>query len=220
MSRPSLPTRDPLANAANLERMLRDVRRHLEEDLARIDDERACVLFDTACQVLDGLITAFADYQQSSGLWRDGLETKPGGNMPVKEIMTEDVTVIAPDETVAAAAAKMAEEDMGFMPVCDGDEIVGALTDRDITVRCVAKGADANRTRVRDVMTSEIRYCFEDEDVEKTARLMRENQIRRIIVVNRDKKLVGVVALGDLARGQKGQSADVLESVSQAPPNN
>jgi len=143
-----------------------------------------------------------------------------GGKMAIKDIMTMEVTVIAPDDSIMAAAKKMADEDMGFIPVCDGERIVGALTDRDITVRCVAKGGDASRTRVRDVMTPEITYCYEDDDVEKTARLMRDKQIRRIIVVNRDKKLVGVVALGDLAREQQGQSADVLASVSEAPPNN
>jgi CBS domain-containing protein len=222
MREPTLPTRDPHAHATNVERMLRDVRDHLDEDLGKIDDDAARVLFDTAREVLDGLITSFEGYEQTSGVWRDGLETKIGGKeeMPVKDMMTTDVTVIGPDETVAAAAAKMAQEDIGFLPVCDGERVIGAITDRDITVRGVAVGCDVKRTRVRDVMTADITYCFEDDDVEKTAHLMRQNQIRRIIVVDRDKKLVGVVALGDLARQQQGQSADVLEAVSEAPPNN
>jgi CBS domain-containing protein len=222
MREPSLPTRDPHAHATNVERMLRDLRQHLDEDLGKIDDDAARVLFDTAREVLDGLITSFEDFERDSGMWRDGIETTNGGTeeMSVKDMMTHDVTVIGPDETIASAAARMAQEDIGFLPVCDGERIVGAVTDRDITVRGVAAGCDVKRTRVRDVMTSDITYCFEDDDVEKTAHLMRENQIRRIIVVNRDKKLVGVVALGDLARQQQGQSADVLEAVSEAPPNN
>jgi CBS domain-containing protein len=203
--------------------MLRDVREHLDEDLGKIEDDAAArILFDTAREVLEGLITSFEDYEQTSGVWRDGIDTTIGGReeMSVKDMMTRDVTVIGPDETIAAAAAKLAQEDIGFLPVCDGERIVGAITDRDITIRGVAKGCDVKRTRVRDIMTSDITYCFEDDDVEKTAHLMREKQIRRIIVVNRDKKLVGVVALGDLARQQQGQSADVLEAVSEAPPNN
>lgn len=221
MRTPSLPTRDPLAHAINVERMLRQVRQHLDEDLGKIDDERARLLFDTARQVLDGLLVSFEGYQQAEGLWRDGLETTPGRSeeMPVKDLMTPDVTVIGPGESLAAAAKKMAEQDIGFLPVCDGERVVGAITDRDITIRGVAEGCDVQRTSVRDVMTPDIKYCFEDDDIEKTAHLMRENQIRRIIVVNRDKKLVGVVALGDLARQQQGQSADVLEAVSDAPPN-
>jgi CBS domain-containing protein len=223
MRQPTLPTRDPHAHAANVERMLRDVREHLDEDLEKIDDDAAArILFDTAREVLDGLITSFEDYQQASGEWRDGIDTTIRGKeqMSVKDMMTHEVTVIGPDETIATAAQKMAQEDIGFLPVCDGERIVGAITDRDITVRGVAQGCDVERARVRDVMTSDITYCFEDDDVEKTARLMREHQVRRIVVVNRDKKLVGVVALGDLARQQQGQSADVLEAVSEAPPNN
>jgi CBS domain-containing protein len=139
--------------------------------------------------------------------------------MPIKDLMTRGVEVIRPDEPVAVAAQKMAERDIGFLPVHDGERLLGALTDRDITVRATARGLDPNKTQVMDIMTKEVTYCYEDEDIERTAQLMKEHQLRRVLVVDRTKKLVGVVALGDLAQEQLGRSADVLESVSQAPPN-
>jgi CBS domain-containing protein len=230
--RPNEATKNPIQHAAHIERMLRDVRQHLDEDLTRVDDERACVLFDTARQVLDGLVTSFEDYARSAaGLWRDGMSEPAGGaplarnqqeggvDMTIKEMMTGNVIVIAPDAPLTEAADKMARRGVGFLPVCDGDRIVGTITDRDITVRAVAAGLDASQTAVSDVMTSDIAYCYEDDQVEKTARLMKERQIRRVIVVDRNKRLVGVVALGDLAREQADRSGDVLEAVSEAAPN-
>jgi CBS domain-containing protein len=139
--------------------------------------------------------------------------------MAIKDLMTHGVEAVKPDETVAAAATKMAERDIGFLAVCDGERLVGALTDRDITVRAVARGLDPNQTAVSDIMSGEVTWCFDDEDIERTAQLMKEKQLRRVVVVDRDTRLVGVVSLGDLARQQEGQSADVLESVSAAPPN-
>jgi CBS domain-containing protein len=113
--------------------------------------------------------------------------------------MTLHVEVIHPDATLHEAAEKMKSLDVGPIPVCDGDRLVGMVTDRDITVRATAEGRDPNTTRVRDVMTPDIIYCFEDQDVEEAARIMGEQQIRRLVVLNRDKRLVGIVSLGDLA---------------------
>jgi len=132
--------------------------------------------------------------------------------------MTRGVEVVKPDDNLVAAAKKMADLDIGFVPVCDGERLVGALTDRDITVRATAEGRDPQTTKVSEVMSPDVTYCMEDEDIDQTARRMKEKQLRRVLVVDRDKKLVGVVSLGDLARQQEGQSADVLESVSEAPP--
>jgi CBS domain-containing protein len=139
--------------------------------------------------------------------------------MAIKDLMTCGVEVMRPNETVMTAAKKMAERDIGFLAVCDGDRLIGALTDRDITIRAVARGLDAAKTRVQDVMTKELTYCYEDEDIEHTAQLMKEKHLRRVVVVDRNTRLVGVVSLGDLARQQESQSAEVLESVSGAPPN-
>jgi CBS domain-containing protein len=136
--------------------------------------------------------------------------------MQLKEIMTRDVEVIHPNATLDEAAGKMDALNVGPLPVCDGDRLVGFLTDRDITVRSTAAGNDPKTTKVRDVMTGEVVYCFEDQEVHEAARLMDEKQIRRLVILNRAKKLVGIVSLGDLAveTGDDRLSGDVLEGVS------
>ena len=137
--------------------------------------------------------------------------------MKVKEIMTREVEVVHTGDPVKDAAQKMRVRDIGFLPVFDGDELVGALTDRDIILRSTADGLDPNRHIGRDLVTSPIVYCFEDQDVEEAARLMEEHQIRRLAVMGLDgKRLVGVVSLGDVARnGTNKTSAKVLQSVSE-----
>ncbi|MEW6296415.1 MAG: CBS domain-containing protein [Thermodesulfobacteriota bacterium] len=137
--------------------------------------------------------------------------------MQLKEIMTQGVDVISPDATLQEAAAKMKTLDVGPLPVCDGDRLVGMLTDRDIAVRAVAEGRDPTTTPVREVMTPEVIYCFEDQSVEEAAKLMEEKQIRRLPILNRNKWLVGIVSLGDLAVGTGDQqlAGEVLEQVSE-----
>src|SRR6187455_2075994 len=132
--------------------------------------------------------------------------------MKVKEIMTREVEVVHTENPVKDAAQKMRVRDIGFLPVFDGDELVGALTDRDIILRSTADGLDPNRRIGRDLVTSPIVYCFEDQDMEEAARLMEEHQIRRLVVMGLDgKRLVGVVSLGDVARnGTNKTSAKVL----------
>lgn len=119
--------------------------------------------------------------------------------MKVRDIFTRDPEVIRPRSMICEAAQAMRERDIGMLPVCDGQRLVGALTDRDIVVRAVARGYDPLTTVVSEVMTSEVYYCFEDDDVVEAARIMEEKQIRRLPVVNRDKRLVGILSLGDLA---------------------
>src|SRR5438445_13618561 len=106
--------------------------------------------------------------------------------MPVKDIMTHGCECIAPDNTLEQAAQKMKSLDVGPLPVCEHNHLAGMITDRDIVVRAVAEGRDAKRTRVRDVMTPDLTYCFEDQDVEEATRLMNHEQIRRLAVLNRD----------------------------------
>lgn len=118
--------------------------------------------------------------------------------MLVSEIMTRDVRLAAPDWSIREAAQTMASIDSGFMPVADNDRLVGTITDRDIAVRAVAEGMGPE-TKVRDVMSKDVKYCFEDEKVSEVARNMADIQVRRLPVVNRDKRLVGVISLGDLA---------------------
>ena len=119
--------------------------------------------------------------------------------MQLKEIMTADVEVIRPDSSIADAAKKMRSLDVGSLPVCDGERLLGMITDRDITIRATADGRDPNNTLVRDCMSPEIVYCFEDQSAEEAERLMQEKQIRRLPVLTREKQLAGIIALGDLA---------------------
>ena len=104
-----------------------------------------------------------------------------------------------------------------MLPVCDGDRLVGVITDRDITVRGVAQGCDPKTARVQEVMTPEVIYCFDDEDVKEAAKKMEEKQVRRLPVLNREKRLVGIVSLGDLAvrTGKEELAGEVLERVSK-----
>lgn len=137
--------------------------------------------------------------------------------MKIKEIMTREVEVIHPEETLQIAAGKMRKRDIGFLPVCDGDRLVGALTDRDISVRATAEGLDPKTTPVKDLATSDVVWCYDDQDVSEAGNLMKEKQVRRLMVVHRDdKKLVGVVSLGDIANNAAEQmSGDVLQKVSE-----
>jgi CBS domain-containing protein len=117
--------------------------------------------------------------------------------MKTKDILTKNPEVIHPNATICEAARKMKQYDIGMLPVCDGDRLVGSLTDRDITVRAIADGADPLRTKVREVMTSKIHYCFEESDLDDVGRIMEEEQIRRLPVLNSEKRLVGIISLGD-----------------------
>jgi CBS domain-containing protein len=118
--------------------------------------------------------------------------------MIVSEVMTRDVRVASPDDTIQQAARIMAEIDAGIVPVGDNDRLVGMLSDRDIAVRAVAQGKDPS-TPIGEVMTRDIKYCFEDEDAEEVCQNLGDQQIRRIPVVDRAKRLVGILSLGDIA---------------------
>jgi len=119
--------------------------------------------------------------------------------MKVSEIMTRDVRLLSPDQTIREAASLMADIDVGSLPVGDNDRLVGMITDRDIVIRAVAQGKSAD-TKVADVMSKEILYCVDTDEIDDVARNMGKAQVRRLPVVNSDKRLVGIVSLGDLAR--------------------
>lgn len=137
--------------------------------------------------------------------------------MQVKEIMTTNVEYINPDIALIDAAKRMKNLDIGVLPVGENDRLVGMLTDRDIAVRAVAEGRDPNNTKVRNAMTSDLVYCYEDQDISEAGKMMKDNQIRRLVVLNRDKRLVGICSLGDLAveSGDQNLIGDVLQNVSQ-----
>ena len=136
--------------------------------------------------------------------------------MKVSEAMTRDVRITSPDQSIREAARIMAEIDAGVLPVGENDRLVGMITDRDIAIRAVAEGKGPD-TSVREVMTEDVKYCFEDEDTDHVARNMADQQVRRLPVVNRDKRLVGIVALADLAtEGSLPKTARALHGISQA----
>lgn len=137
--------------------------------------------------------------------------------MRVAEVMTTNVEVIGSNAPLKEAAAKMKSLDVGLIPVCEGDELKGTLTDRDITVRGVAEGYNPSETKVGDIMSTDLAYCFEDEEIEEALSLMEARQIRRLPVLSREKRLVGIVSLGDLAvhAGQKERLGETLKEVSQ-----
>ncbi len=122
--------------------------------------------------------------------------------MKVSEVMTRDVHVASPDQTIRDAARMMAELDAGVLPVGEHDRLVGMITDRDIAIRAVARGKPPE-TRIRDVMTEDVKYCFDDDDIDNVAGNMADIQVRRLPVVNRDKRLVGILAIADIAAGEE-----------------
>jgi CBS domain-containing protein len=137
--------------------------------------------------------------------------------MQIREIMTREPVVIGPDMVLKEAAETMRDLDSGVMPVGQNDRLVGMLTDRDITIRATAAGKDPNQTRVEEVMTPDVVYCFEDDDARDAALKMEEHQIRRLIVLNHDKRLVGILSLGDLAvhTSDDRLAGEVAEAVSE-----
>src|SRR5919106_2528200 len=125
--------------------------------------------------------------------------------MRVSEAMTREVRVANPGQTIRDVAKIMAEIDAGAIPVGENDRLVGMITDRDIAIRAVARGKGPD-TPVREVMSGELKYCFEDEDLERVAKNMGDIQVRRLPVVSRDKRLVGIVSLGDVAQNEDAET--------------
>jgi CBS domain-containing protein len=137
--------------------------------------------------------------------------------MKLSEIMSRDVRCLPPDATLHEAAKLMAEGDFGAVPVCEDDHLAGMVTDRDIVVRGVATGAKPDQATLREVMSPRITFCFDDQSVEDAAQLMEERQIRRLPILSRDKRLIGIVSLGDIAVEfrRDALTGEVLERVSE-----
>jgi CBS domain-containing protein len=136
--------------------------------------------------------------------------------MRVSEVMTPGVRVVSPDQTISEAARLMAEIDAGSLPVGEDDRLVGMITDRDIAVRAVAEQKPPT-TKVREVMSEEVLYCFDDQEIDDIAQNMSDVKVRRLPVVNREKRLVGIVSLGDLAKGDNAASAGQTVADVTAP---
>jgi CBS domain-containing protein len=135
--------------------------------------------------------------------------------MKVRDAMTPDVQLCTPEDTLRDAAEAMAALNCGLLPVTENDRLVGMISDRDIAVRGVAMGRGPD-CRVRDVMTSDVKYCFEDQEIGDVTENMGDIQVRRMPVLDRDKRLVGIIALGDIARANSGDgTAAALSEISR-----
>lgn len=134
----------------------------------------------------------------------------------LRDLMSRDVKVINPDMTIMQAAATMRDEGFGMMPVGENDRMIGTISDRDIAIRAVAEGKDSS-TKVRDVMSDGVAWAFEDESVDEAVKIMSERQVRRLPVVDREKRLVGIVSLGDFAvqRSEIQPAAEALAEISK-----
>ena len=145
--------------------------------------------------------------------------------MQIREIMTQGAEVVHLDSAAVEAAAKMRELDVGSLPVCDGERLEGIVTDRDIAIRLVAEGLDASTTKVSEIMTPGVTYCFDDQSVEEASTVMQAQQIRRLPIVNREKQLIGMLSLGDLAvrsagsKDQKLVDETLIEISEPSEPN-
>jgi CBS domain-containing protein len=135
--------------------------------------------------------------------------------MYIRDVMTARVSVARPDATVLEVAQRMRDDDIGSVPVAEGDRLIGMVTDRDIVTRALAEKADLSAVRARDVMSPKVFYCFEDDTVTDVLVNMREERIRRLPVVSREKRLVGVVSIGDLSQAESLRAGDALKGISR-----
>jgi CBS domain-containing protein len=142
--------------------------------------------------------------------------------MKVKDIMTKNVVVIQPDNTVQEAGQKMRDFDIGIMPVCENDRIEGMLTDRDIVVRSIASGQNPVASKVRDVMSTVVFFCYEEESLEEAGKIMKLNQVHRLIVMDHNKRITGILSLGDLIlkSGDDVLAGEILKRISEHTAQN
>jgi CBS domain-containing protein len=171
--------------------------------------------------LLFGALAGGGAYAYRQGWLGSSMPSGMTGGSPsrtmVRDVMTRGVETATPDSTIAEVARRMRDLDVGSLPVTDGNRLLGIVTDRDLSVRATAASKDPNSTRVREVMSPELAWVFEDEPADAAARVMRERQIRRLPVLDRSDRLVGVIALGDLATdlGDDRLKGATLEEISQ-----
>jgi CBS domain-containing protein len=148
------------------------------------------------------------------------LSQEAGGfSMQAKEIMTPMVECISPEAGIEDVARKMKSLDVGFLPVCHDDRLVGTLTDRDIVVRGIAEGKDLKSVKVSELLTHDVFWCYEDQTADEVAEYMSEKKIRRVLVLNGEKRLVGVISIGDLAKsGEAEKVGETTKEIAEAPP--
>lgn len=136
--------------------------------------------------------------------------------MLVRDVMESKLEVIAPNQTLADAAKKMRDDDIGSLPIVEDSKLIGIITDRDIVVRCIANGADPKSTAVRDAASDDVVHCRADQTVEDATKIMAAAKVRRLPVIDADRRLVGIVALGDISReGSAAKVGDALHDISE-----
>jgi len=136
--------------------------------------------------------------------------------MKVREIMTANVECIAPDTGAIDSAHKMKTLDVGFLAVCEGDRLMGTVTDRDLVIRGLAGDRDIRTCTARDVMTPDVFWCFEDDNIKDVAEKMRDKGVRRMLILNESKRLVGVVSIGDISKVEEKESGKTLKDIAEA----
>jgi len=136
--------------------------------------------------------------------------------MKISEIMTTNVECVSPDSSLTELASKMKTLDVGFLAICENDRLAGTVTDRDIVIRGLAGGRDVNTAKARDIMTHEIFWSYEDDDVKDVAKKMRDKEVRRMLILNQEKRLVGVVSIGDIAKVEEKESGKTLKDITEA----
>lgn len=136
--------------------------------------------------------------------------------MKISEIMTTNVECVPPDTGIHELADKMKTMDVGFLGVCEGDRLVGTVTDRDIVIRGIASQRDFSGCRTRDIMTKDVVWCFEDDNVKDVAGKMRAKEIRRMLILDENKQLVGVVSIGDISKVEENESGRTLRQITEA----
>src|SRR5262245_37792011 len=134
--------------------------------------------------------------------------------MKVREIMTSNVECLSPEASLQEIAQEMKSLDVGFIPICENDRLVGTVTDRDIVIRAVADGVDIKTSKARESMSREVIYAFEDEDVKSVAHKMSDKDVRRILILDKTKRLVGIVSIGDISKVEEKVSGKTLHDIT------
>jgi len=136
--------------------------------------------------------------------------------MKIREIMTTNVECVSPGTGVQELAEKMKALDVGFVPICENDRLAGTVTDRDIVVRGLAGGQNINTFKAKDIMTKDVIWCFEDQDIKDVAKRMRDKDVRRMLILNQNKRLVGVVSIGDISKVEEKETGKTLKDITEA----
>src|SRR5438128_1666787 len=136
--------------------------------------------------------------------------------MKISEIMTTNVECVSPETRIAELAIKMKTLDVGFLAICENDRLAGTVTDRDIVIRAIAGGRDIETTQAREIMTPETHWCLENDSVNDVAQKMRDKEVRRMLILSEDKRLVGEVSLGDISKVEEKESGKTLKDITEA----